>query len=251
MIILYLYEGVIYAMQTKIDVFNSNIFGINMANIILHEKNVSSDSLIKLINGARNSNINSLSVKIDTGEKFLTNIFLDKGFLLVDTQIMFSIALDTEHVIPMDGLSIDLCRPQDIPNIIKIAGYAFKIDQFHSNPFLDDGKCDNYYKQWAKNSCEGFADAVICLKKQDEVISFLTLHYDNKDATVGLAAVDTVYQGNGFFKQMMVETIYWLFQKGFKKLYYGTQLSNLPVLRTLVSLGGKPEFSKYVLNLML
>lgn len=236
-------------MTLDCDRFNSSIFEMSMANVIVERKEYTEEDVKEILLKAKREQYQFLSVKVDTGEKRTANLFLKEGFDLVDTQIMYQIPLKMIQKQGENGF-VRLLQDQDRTEIMLIAKTAFVLDQFHGNPMLPQEKSDLYYEQWAKNLCEGLADDMFVIEKKGDVAGFLSVTYHESEATVGLAAIDPKHQKEGLFTSLLAGSIYDLQKRGYKSLYYGTQLANLPVLRTMRRFSGVPVFSKYVLHKM-
>lgn len=135
---------------------------------------------------------------------------------------------------------------------MSIAKNAYVLDQYHSDTFLDDSLCDHYYVEWIKNCCHGLADKVMVAEIQGKgVVGYISLNIGEDSATVGLAAVDERYRGLGCFTFLIGKTLHMLRIGGKNKLYYGTQLSNDPVLKTMGKFNGYVEYSNHVMHLMI
>lgn len=237
-------------MRLELDKFNSEVFDLKMANIIFEDQAITQNDVIQLVDKAKKDGFNHLSAKIDIMEKERLNAFLPCGFNLVDTQIMYEIPLRDN----LGERNTGVTRPYDISDkarILEIAKSAYKIDRFHSDTSLPNDKCDNYYERWTRNLCEGLADKVFVIDTDEYTSGFITLKYDGKAARVVLAAIDSRFQGNGYFTAIMTDVLHYLNNNGFDFLYYGTQLANIPVLRTVGRLNGVPKFSNHVLHKML
>lgn len=232
------------------DQFNSLIFEMSMANVIVEKKEYAKEDVKKILLKAQQEQYQFLCVKIDTSEKKTTNLFLKEGFDLVDTQVMYRLPLNKTSE-QEDSCAVRLFLDYDIKNIMEIARTSFQLDQFHGNPLLSTEKCDLYYEQWAKNLCEGLADDVFIIEKENQTVGFLSLKYHGREATVGLAAIDPRYHNEGLFTALLSGTICRLKGTGYEVLYYGTQLANAPILKTMTKFCGVPLYSKYVLHKML
>ena len=222
-------------MQLILDKFNTEIFGIKMVNLTDLDTIVTNKDVEDIIALAVEKKYENICVKIDTGEKYLTNLFLYNGFELVDTQVMYSIPVHLYNFYKgkVSGYFIKKYQNDSVEQIKKIARMAFKFDRFHSDPFLPTEKSDMYYERWAENLCKGLADEIYAT------------------ATVGLAAIKPDYQGKGLFTYMISEVISSLKTKtGIEYLHYGTQLSNIPILRTMAKFGGVILYSNHVLHKM-
>lgn len=254
-------------MKILIDKFNSEIFGMKMGIIAESDSKVSMEEIEAITDQGKCDGYEHLSIKIPTIYKDVLNRFLTKGYSLVDTQIMYQINIQkcTQKIGNISLDDVVIYRKQnevDKIHIMNISKDAFRLDQFHSNKLLPRDLCDKYYEQWAKNSCEGFADDVwvLSLKGKSIVIGFITLKYkrsrlefanDVQSAVVGLAAIDEDYQGRGLFTYMIKKTLEMLEDKKVCLLFYGTQLTNMPVLKTMGHFGGVLVESNHVLHIML
>lgn len=242
-------------MQLILDKFNTEIFGIKMVNLTDLDTIVTNKDVEDIIALAVEKKYENICVKIDTGEKYLTNLFLYNGFELVDTQVMYSIPVHLYNFYKgkVSGYFIKKYQNDSVEQIKKIARMAFKIDRFHSDPFLPTEKSDMYYERWAENLCKGLADEiyVVIEQKNSSIVGFISINYKNTTATVGLAAIKPDYQGKGLFTYMISEVISSLKTKtGIEYLHYGTQLSNIPILRTMAKFGGVILYSNHVLHKM-
>lgn len=242
-------------MHFVLDRFNTEIFGINMVNLIDFDADITDKDVKDILWAALEKKYDNVCVKVDTGEKYLTNLFLSNGFELVDTQVLYSIPVHHSHFYKkVDGFFIKNYQNNDIDSITKIAKVSFKNDRFHSDPFLPTEKSDTYYEKWAENLCKGLADEIYVVIEQttSDVVGFLSITYKETIATVGLASIKPEYQGNGLFTYMLSEIMKMQKVKPIiEYLYYGTQLSNIPVLRTMSKFNGFILSSNHVLHKML
>ena len=241
-------------MKVVTDTFNSDIFGMKMGNIIDIPSHCTASDIHQLIEKARREQYKHLNVKVNVSDKVHTNMFLAKGFELVDTQLMYCI--DTEqhysHKDTKETVRFRGYQAEDKAQIINIAKSAYVIDQYHSDSKLDNTLCDIYYSEWAKNCCEGLADKVLVAVVSDhKVVGYLTLNYRADTAVVGLAAVDRQFRGRGLFTFLLRNTLEMLCREKIQYLLYGTQLSNTPVLKAMGHLGGTIDHSNHVMHLML
>ena len=241
-------------MKFELDKFNSEIFEIRMANILSDEESLSKDDVAGLIENGKTEGYDCLSIKLDTAEKKQLSSFLANGFELVDTLITYFIPVTENRYFPENPrLAIRKVSESDIDDVMRIARSAFKIDQFHSDSNLDSDKADTYYEQWAKNSCNGFADDVFLVEETEsrQPAGFITINYSEEKATVGLAAIDSAFHGKGVFTFLIAELIRIVKEKNIKYISYGTQLANIAVLRTMAKFNGVPQNSKHILHKMI
>lgn len=237
------------------DKFNSDIFGIKMGNVIDIDLCCTREDVHRLIKKANSARYMHLNAKVNSKNKISTNAFLAKGFELVDTQLMYSI--NTKNHIAnesgRDKLIFREYQKQDRAQIINIAKSAYVIDQYHSDSKLDNTLCDVYYSKWLENCCDGLAadKVMVVVFPNNEVAGYITFNYQAETAVVGLVAVDERFRGRGIFTFLIDSTLRMLFEEKIKLLFYGTQLSNTPVLKTMGHFSGFIEYSNHVMHLML
>ena len=231
-------------MKLEIDSFNSDIFGIVMANLILDKELLESRDVSDIVNDAKKRGIKHLCVKTNVNDKRNLYALFDNGFYLVDTLITYEIP------VLKYGIDTDIIRPYndcDKERLMRIAKSGFAIDRFHSDPNLPKEKSDRYYEKWTENLCEGMADKIFVVDINDQVMGFQTLKYSDNTARFVLAAIDSEAQGKGYYNLLMKYIINSLNGTDLK-LLLGTQLGNMASLRTLSRLSGIPMSVTYVLH---
>lgn len=236
-------------MRIEIDKFNSEIFQNKIGNILDIRDDTNYHEIEKIIKLSMDEQYNFLFTKINTNFQNVVNRFINKKFNLIDTQVTYCLKCKDNIVQRkvVDGISFRKFKKSDISDIAAIASMSFFLDQFHLDKDLDSQMCNRYYEQWAINSCNGFADDVFVLDN-GKLIGFITVNYCVDNATVGLAAISPFFQGKGFFNLLISETICELRNNGINMLYYGTQLCNAPVHKTMGKFQGALISSAYVLH---
>ena len=237
------------------DYFNSEIFRMNMGNIIYKDSGFVRDDVTKVLKQAISEGYNHLSIKIPTADVSSVNSFLKDGFILVDTLVRY--ILDLKSYSPyQSNRSFDVrdYTLGDIESIKTIAHDSFKYDRFHSDPALDDELCDQYYERWAENSCAGFADRVLVAKDNNTVVGFATLkkHKDEGSGLVVLNAVSDKYRGQGVYNTIIQNVLQYYYDcPSIDRVIIGTQINVLPVQKTWIKNGFTVLDSYYVLHKLL
>lgn len=228
------------------DKFNSEIFGLRWGSIVNFAGDESLDSFL----GNADSMYDILSVKIDTEERNVVNQLLEEGFRLMDTLIVFK--KETNEIVYegyKNNCYFRISREDDLQDVKRIAHTSFVLDQFHANPCLPDSLCDNYYERWTENLFNGLADVFFVVECQNEAIGYIALKKDEEGfLRVCLAAVDANYRNRGVFTHMIRNVLRYICENGYKGLLYGTQITNMAVLKCLTRLGFYLCGSKYVLH---
>lgn len=235
--------------MTKIvnDEFNTNIFKLNMGNIL--EANMDD---IEEVLGTSFDSYDHLSAKIDCKDLELCNYLLSKGFYIVDTLVSYVFDYTKSDIPNLEyakDISISSVETNDIETISQIAYHSFFNDRFHNDPNLDNDLCNLYYENWIRNSCNGFADMVLVGKDEsNNILGFGTgKYYDEKHSALVLNAVTEYARGKGVYTAMIYEAIKF-FQGKSDYLTLGTQINNYAVQKAWNRLGFKIFESKYVLH---
>lgn len=240
-------------MRIEFDKFNSDIFGIMMGNIVEIPDLIGDKDVDDIIYIAKEKGYQHLNIKIPIVSKKTTNILLQNGFRLVDTQLMYRLSPKLiGGGYSLDDVEYRKFESKDRSQINNIARDAYRLDQFHSDEKLPRHLCDKYYVEWINNSCDGFTDKVMVLSQTDTIVGYITVNYrEDSSAVVGLAAVGKQFQRRGYFTYLVGQTLQMLYREGIEYLFYGTQLANKPVLHVMSKYSGIPVFSNHVLHLMI
>ena len=240
-------------MKIEKDVFNSDIFRINMGNIVEYSSEDSNKEISETIQKACIEGYDHLAVKIAANNNRLVNCFLREGFYIVDSQVIYvvdvrlmGIELQKHNNTAVSFHEITNEREKNF--ITSISEKAFTNDRFHSDFFLPKERANQYYMKWSNNCCKGLSDKVYVLTVDDELVGYITLSFEEKNAIVGLAAIAPEFRGKGMFSELIKHTIGELFDSGKERLFYGTQLSNSPVLSTILGVDGRVCQCNHVLH---
>lgn len=228
-------------MKLVYDEFNSSIFNLEMANIILDRIEPTED----VKDFIKNSIYEHLSVKIDTEDKQSLNIFLINGFYLVDTQVTYEYKvlnipkLQAEHVRDMNI--------KDLKEVLDIARESFSIDRFHSDFNLDWQKANSYYENWANNLFTNKDNVSHVFEENGTICGFSFWSIKDKNATLILIAVEKNQRMKGVYKNLInyfIEN----FAHKINVINMGTQINNYGVHKYWGTRGAYIKSSKYVLH---
>ena len=223
-----------------------------MGNVVGIPDSIRSEDVNNIIYTAKEKGYQHLNMKVPTASKKATNILLQSGFRLVDTQLVYRLSTKSISCNLLDNIEYRKFENKDRLQIGCIARDAYSLDQFHSDDKLPKHRCDKYYIEWINNSCDGFADKVMVLSQADTVVGYITVKYkEDNSAVVGLAAIGKSFQRRGYFTYLIGQTLQMLYEERIYYLFYGTQLANEPVLHVMSKYFGIPVFSNHVLHLMI
>src|SRR5262249_9679157 len=137
----------------------------------------------------------------------------------------------------------------------KLAALAFQGYQghYHADKRLDRSRCDEVYSSWASNCCRGgeFCDHMILIASANdgEIAAFAALkRRDDAELDAALVAVRPTFQGTGLFGQLLDLSQQWGIGKGFTRMLYSTQVTNVTAQRSLCRHGFEPLKSCYTLH---
>lgn len=242
-------------MRILYDNFGSEIFDIKIGNIVETHSLETTNDVYQILAEAKKDHYACLIVKIRTCNSLLKEVFQEYGFAEINTQITYKLSAEMYHEVcsVIRTFTFREAKQRDIQKVADIAASSFKLDHFHLDKNFHPSKCDFFYKQWAVNSCEGFADKVFVISDRqhtDKVYAFITLHFDNQEsARVGLAAVCKEERNKGIFTNLISNTLNWCKNNNIKTLYYGTQGNNIPIIKTMTKLYGNIVYEDYVMHL--
>ncbi len=240
-------------MYIEKDIFNSEIFQMNMGNIVLDQekeyKKSDFENLFKY-------DFQHLTVKIPAQQKQILNEVLKAGFMLMDTLTEYIFVVKRAQLPQIQHkCRLRNCRNEDLKRLKDIASSSFKRDRFHSDPYLNNELCDLYYKKWIENSYNGFAEKVIVAEYNGEPVGFTTgkTYLNEPYGHLVLSAVSEKYRGIGVYTSMIYEGIVWMLTEHpeIEGIVVGTQLDNLAVQKAWIRLGFTVYRSSYVLHIYL
>lgn len=251
-----LYDGKIAFFENKqisseviVDKFNTEIFGITMANLSVFTPLIDIQEVEKI---SLQRGINHLSTKVSTSDKELTFIFQKNGYLLVDTLVVFKV--NTHKIIFQNinqTVNIRVATISDLTKLISIGKKSFSFDRFHSDPTLSHAFSDNYYGKWIENSVNGYADYVLVAELDNKIVGFLTCKITNshgiKYGQIVLNAVSDSFRGRGVYRALVQEALKW-FKDKTDYITIGTQINNYPVHKVVIDFGFHLFDSQYIFH---
>lgn len=176
------------------------------------------------------------------------------SFRLMDTLVYYNRNLKTQSI-PEDDCKI-LIRPIRQGEQDSIASIAKAIFQgysghYHADPFLDEGKCDEVYVDWAYRSCvdRNLTDEVLVAEHGGSIVGFATLRLNHSDEGEGiLFGVSPSMQGRKIYRSFMIHGMHWCLSNKATKMIYSTQVTNIAVQKVLARLGFEMFESFYTLH---
>lgn len=104
--------------------------------------------------------------------------------------------------------------------------------RFNTDPNFKNGEFKKLYQVWIQKSLDQQQVLIA-----DELSGFVTFELSEKEAQIGLIAVDPQHRGKGLAKRLVQAAEKYSFQKGAQTLSIGTQQTNLPACSLYQKLG--------------
>lgn len=240
-------------MLIKKDVFNSDIFGIVMGNIIIDNQyeNII-EELESTLQIASEEGYQHLTIKIPTTQKNILSALCKKGFYLVDILVELVYERKVTKEKNCSNVILREFEYRDIETLKNIARTSFELDRYHSDLNLSNKLCDEYYEKWIENSCNGFAEGVTVAEKNNNICGFFSYktYSDDEFGHLVLGAVDEKFRGNGIFHGLICKSRDLMLEKHsfLKGIKVGTQLINVAAMRAYSKAGFQLNESYFVLH---
>lgn len=101
--------------------------------------------------------------------------------------------------LPDDTLSVEDATPQDLPEVLEIAGNAFHNERFHVDPRLDSRLGDLRYCNWVKSSLDHPCQRLALVRDGERLVAFfVTEMLEDGTCYWHLNAVAPQAQGQGY-----------------------------------------------------
>lgn len=196
-------------------------------------------ALIKL---ARQKKIAYLFAKVDARDIGVIRSLGLSNFSLIETKLFFY--RNTEDFEYPERFGVREAGPDDLPPLEQAAAETVNgYDRFHSDPFIAKRDADRLMRRWVEASVtDRWADLVL-VPDAPEPGAFFTIKLNPEHwaqwgisiAHIVLVAVSREFKG--WYRRLLVETIYRLKAEGIRVVYTPTQITNSPVIRVLQQLG--------------
>lgn len=196
-----------------------------------------------------------LAARLNTSARLEQTALQQSRFVLVDTVVHLELMLG-EARFPAsqpEGVTVRWADARDIDALGALSADAFSDPAASFNRYLNDGRFPlaavrRVYETWARTSIEGAAgDAVLVAMQGQRLVGFLTLRFADAEglARVPLNAVVHDVRGRGVYRALVLAAANAMHARGAQRLAVTTQLQQLAVQRTWLSLGARQTGSAY------
>lgn len=155
-----------------------------------------------------------------------------RGFRYTDIRVKLERATAAANVAGIrDAVDVDIDR------LAEIARGAHRITRFYSDPTFPRERCDDLYAGWIRNSCAGWAAAVLVAGPVGAPTGYVTVHFSDGAASIGLIAVDESCRGCGIGYDLVRAALGRAFDLDAELMTIVTQGRNVSALRVFERAG--------------
>jgi GNAT superfamily N-acetyltransferase len=203
--------------------WDSRFFGISIARAV--PSRVDQAGCRALLDWCRAEKIECLYFLADASDTTGLLILDQAGFNHVDDRLTFE--LQPVPPAPMLQAGVRAARPEDIPALREIAATSHRDSRFYNDGRFDRDRCDELYRVWIENSCNGWADHVVAVEREGAAIGYLTVHLrDREVAVIGLVGVSPAFRRQGIGGQLLDGALTWIANRSAKRVSVVTQGRN-------------------------
>ncbi|MFA5323853.1 MAG: GNAT family N-acetyltransferase [Smithella sp.] len=224
------------------DVFISDIdkerFGFKTARVV----GLTSRSLPFVLDFCIREKVELLMARSNMSDLDAAQSMEKQGFLLMDTLVYYNLNL-VKQAVPVDN-GVVLVRPilvGEEEEMLSVARASFRgyYGHYHTDPRLDNSKCDEAYADWARKAYasrqpENFLVGEI----NGKIVSFGVLRTNSpEEGEMFLGGIHPDFQGRGIYHSFLCKGMEWCLAKKAGKMVISTQLKNISVQKVLVKFG--------------
>lgn len=163
-----------------------------------------------------------------------------------EAKVIFTKEIDKNRDLNATIFSIDDVKVTS-ENLYKLAFESGKNSRFLLDNKFQLNDFQRLYKIWVDNSVsKKIADDVLIYIEDSKPIGFVTYKIKDKNATIGLIAVDSKSQGKGIGGKLVNHLESILYQKEIKNLRIPTQLANIQACNFYKKQGYLIKETKYI-----
>jgi len=222
-------------------IFKKNIGKLNINS--LNKKNIG-----KILDECKKINLSCLFCFVNINYNTI-NIAQENKFDLINIKVGYNLNLKKRNnklnSIPRN-IKLEDAKISDIKKLIQINNYVGKTSRFYKDKKIKKNISRKIYREWIKNSLKGYADKIIVLKIKNEIYGFISCKIKNKIGIIDLIGVLPEYQGKGYGKLLINESIKWFNSKNIDEIEVTTEGENISAQRLYQKIGFRIYDTKLV-----
>jgi dTDP-4-amino-4,6-dideoxy-D-galactose acyltransferase len=146
------------------------------------------------------------------------------GFHLVDIR-MTLVAHPSASSGEVRLAEIRPARPDDIPALERISRDCYDDSRFYSDPNFPSDRVASLYETWIRQSCQGYATAVLVAEIDGLPQGYISCHLDDP-ARIGLLGVSAQARARGLGRALLASALEWFGSRGAGSVSVVTQGRN-------------------------
>lgn len=177
---------------------------------------------------------NCFITAINVGNQNKFNLMMSKCFqpmvFLADINISFSKNVVVDEDVDLDTIYFEVSNNYAYDeNVVEIAG-NFKYSRFFNDPNLGENRLE-IYKNWVRNAFGKSEKYYVLAKENGKTIGFILFSFnDVSSATIELIAINNRYRNREIGSFLIKKLNAYLEKLAVKKIYVGTQVSNIEAI---------------------
>jgi dTDP-4-amino-4,6-dideoxy-D-galactose acyltransferase len=191
----------------------------------------------------------------DSGDPATAVLAEDAGFRLVDVRVTLEREMAALRL-PEAAASIRPARPEDVPELRRIAAASHQDSRFYADPHFDRGRCGELYATWIEKSCretekakdgkdnKDSKDFVLVAEQESGPAGYISCLLRpapeggaGPEGEIGLLAVDAAAQGRGLGGALVGAALRWLVERRAVRVRVVTQGRNARAQRLYQAYG--------------
>jgi hypothetical protein len=198
---------------------------------------------------AASSGVELISLRLDALSGPAVHTFCGAGFFPVDLSEEASSTRLRPESMPKPRFGIRTAEPADHPDILRIAGSAFRFGRYHTDPRFPRELADKRYVHWVRNALSSTEPgvSVFVLGAAPQRLGFFHVVVSDEVADLRLAAADPE-SPVGLGLALYSETLLALQRLGARRFVTKVSAANIGVMNLYASIGFRFSNPQHVLH---
>jgi len=191
--------------------WDSNFWGVRIARVDTPDVD----------DWARANGVACAYLLVPSQDPFAAQRAEEHGFRCVDVRV----ELDAQT--NRSGQPVREHTPDDLERLAAIARHNHADTRFYADPNFPREGCDRLYDTWIRNSCAGWADAVLVAENDGAPAGYVSVHDRRGVGSIGLIGVDPETRGRGVGESLVRGALDWCARNGLERCTVVTQGRNI------------------------
>jgi len=213
--------------------WDSAFFGRRIARVVGHR--LSPKWIQSILAWCEEMHVECLYFLADSDDLQTVQIAEQYDFKLVDIQLTLQRELTPAVVSttkPWAGI-IRTAHPNDSEDLVAIASNSYTLSRFYFDQCFPVESSRALYETWIRESCQGYADAVLVAEADGSALGYVTCHLSQgeDEARIGLLGIDQGIQGRGIGRSLVLSAFEWFYARQQARVNVVTQGRNIAAQR--------------------